>query len=269
MSQVPWTLPTLTPPVATPPVATPIVQVVQAPVAVPVAVIAKPAPVPEPATAAPAPVTVALTPTPLITAALLAACGVKDAAGWAPVLAAACGRHGIDKPLRVAGFLANTAHETSGFTNLVENLNYSAAALLATWPAHFNATQAQEYGRTADHAADQRHIADGAYDGRMGNAVGSDDGWVFRGHGLLQTTGRANFTALSKVCGKPVMDMPAWLETKDGAAESAAFFWASSGCNGPADRADIATVRHIINGGAIGLDDVAARFTRLRQLLHC
>lgn len=216
----------------------------------------------------PAPVIPPADPNPVVTATLLKAMGTAEPEAWAPILNAACKRHGITTGLRAAAWLANILNETGGLRVLRESLNYSADALLKQWPSHFNSTQAQLYGRTALHPANEQMIAEMAYGGRGGNGPpGSGDGWFYRGGGGMQTTFYDNYLALAKVCGKDVREMPAWVQTKEGAAESAAFFWESAKCNVPADRGDITTVRRIVNGGSIGLPNVIVLYNKLVGLM--
>ena len=202
----------------------------------------------------------------MITAKLLHGLGWSTPVEWAAVLGDACARHDINTSKRVALFLANTGHETSGGRRLRESLNYTPAALVAQWPKYFSPEYAEELGRTVNRAADQKAIAEAAYGGRMGN-VNLGDGWRFIGRGLMQTTGRNNYERLAQTLGMLVDDLPGWIETKEGAAESAAFFWSANGCNELADIGAVTKCRVRINGGKIGLKDVLDRYARALRLL--
>ena len=92
-------------------------------------------------------------------------CGATSisAEAWAPPIQAACDRFQINTPLRQAAFLAQIGHESAGLTALVENLNYGAAGLMATWPTHFDAPEANQYARQPE------AIANYVYAGRNGN----------------------------------------------------------------------------------------------------
>lgn len=202
---------------------------------------------------------------------LLAKLGVRAPTAWGVPLLAASAAHEINSPLRLAAFLSNVLYETTNLSTLVENLNYSAAALVATWPSRYSAADAERIGRTAQHPADQHAIAERSYGGRLGNGPeGSGDGYLFRGSGGLMTTGRTNYAAFGKTIGwiRPVEELPAYLATPSGAVESAAAFFQASGCNSVADRGDIATVRRIIQGGNLGLADVHARYPVILAALH-
>ncbi len=195
----------------------------------------------------------------MITPGVLQRCGWIDPEAWAPILSAACEKNAINTPTRAAMFLANVGHESNGGRALVEGLNYTPEALLKQWPKHFTTETAQQYGRTAEHAADQRAIANAAYGGRMGNNL-PGDGWQWRGRGLLQVTGRANYSRVAVMLGMPMDRLADALETREGAANSAAAWWRLAGCNPLADAGKVAVVRAVVNGGAIGLEDVAARY---------
>ena len=206
----------------------------------------------------------------LITARLLVRLGVREPDAWVTPLAAACAANQITTPLRLAAFLANVLHETGNLSALVENLDYSAHSLTTQWPLHFTAASANRLGRTPAHPADQRGIAEAAYGGRMGNGPpGSSDGWTFRGAGPLMLTGRSGFQTFARKIGwtRPLEELPAYVATKDGAADSAGTYWRVNGCNTPADRGDIDAVRHIINGGSIGLDKVTAIYAAAKHAL--
>lgn len=202
----------------------------------------------------------------MITAKLLHGLGWATPVEWAAVLGDACARHGINTSKRVALFLANTGHESNGGRALRENLNYAPAALVAQWPNYFPPEYAEEVGRTANHLADQKAIAEAAYGGRMGN-VNLGDGWRFVGRGLMQTTGRNNYERLAQTLGMLIDDLPGWIETKEGAAESAAFFWSANGCNELADLGAVTKCRLRINGGKNGLKDVLDRYAKALRLL--
>lgn len=224
---------------------------------------ATPAGTPTPGLSAVAPVTVApvlaRTPMPglILTPALLGRLGARDPDLWAPLLGQSCARHAITTPRRMAAFLANVLVESGRFGSLVESLNYAPDSLLRQWPSRFTPAIAQALGRTAAHPADQRGIAEAAYGGRYGNGPpGSGDGWLYRGRGLIQLTFKANYERFAKSIQVPLATLPGLLETRAGAAESAAAFWEQAGCNPVADRGDITQVRALVNGGSIGLDEV-------------
>ena len=167
-----------------------------------------------------------------------------------PALAAAMEEFGIDTPQRIAMFLAQCAHESAYFGTTRENLNYSADGLKKIFPKYFRDRDAQEYHRQP------QKIANVVYSGRMGNGdEASGDGWRFCGRGYIQLTGRSNYTACAHALNVDIINHPEYLESPEGAARSAAWFWQKNGLNKFADDGDIKGATKRINGGFIGLED--------------
>jgi len=156
-----------------------------------------------------------------------------------------------DNPRRVAGFLAQIAHESGGFTAVKENLNYSAKGLMGTFKKYFpNEELAKQYERKPE------MIANKVYANRMNNGPEeSGDGYRFCGRGLIQLTGRANYTKFANDLGMSIEDTVAYLETPNGAVASAGWFWDNNNLNQYCDRDDFITLTKRINGGTIGLAD--------------
>ena len=157
----------------------------------------------------------------------------------------------INTPQRVAAFIAQCAHESGNFVFLKENLNYRAESLMRTWPRHFPTMEiANQYARQPE------RIANRAYANRMGNGPEeSGDGARYMGRGLIQLTGRNNYEAFAESIETPVEEIPAYLETFEGAVQSACWFWETNNLNRFADVGDILTMTKRINGGTIGLED--------------
>jgi len=177
------------------------------------------------------------------------------ARAWLDPITAACAVFGIGTPQRLAAFLAQVGHESACLSAVVENLNYSAAGLLATWPTRFDRAAAASYARQPE------HIANKVYANRMGNGnEASGDGWRYRGRGLIQLTGRDNYRAVtaglrSLPCGDRFPDFelaPELLELPEWAAMSAAWYWHQRGLNELADAGDIDAITRRINGGMTG-----------------
>jgi putative chitinase len=184
------------------------------------------------------------------------------ASEWMLPLNTAMARFEIDTPERRAGFLSQVAHESALLTALVENLNYSADALVRIFPHHFDPPRAQAYQRNP------QKIANRIYADRMGNGdEASGDGYRFRGRGLIQITGRDNYKACGAGLGKPLLDSPEILATPEAAALSAAWFWSSHGLNELADRKDVAAMTKRINGGTLGLEERTKLFTQATDVL--
>ena len=157
----------------------------------------------------------------------------------------------FDNPNRVAGFLAQIAHESGGFTAVKENLNYSAKGLMGTFKKYFpTEALAKQYERKPE------MIANKVYANRMNNGPEeSGDGYRFCGRGLIQLTGRANYTKFATDLGMSIEDTVAYLETPNGAVASAGWFWDNNNLNQYCDRNDFVTLTKRINGGTIGLAD--------------
>lgn len=173
---------------------------------------------------------------------------------WESAINAACERFEINSPDRQAAFLSQIGVESAGLTALIENLNYSEQALLTIWPDHFTPAQAAEFGRTVTHPANQEAIADLAYGGRMGNSQ-PGDGWAYRGRGLIQLTGRANYRAAGLALDLPLEAEPDRAALPNEAALTAAWYWDQHGCNAMADNRLIVAITQAINGGLNGLPE--------------
>lgn len=173
-------------------------------------------------------------------------------------------KYGVNTPMRLAHFLAQTAHESGGFRLIEENLNYSADSLNKVFPKYFKnaGRDANEYNRQPE------KIANVVYASRMGNGdTASGDGFKFRGRGLIQLTGRSNYTNFAKDNGIDVEEAVAYLTTPQGAVESAAWFWNKNGLNALADKDDVTAVTKRINGGTIGLDDRKKHTEEFKDIL--
>lgn len=194
-----------------------------------------------------------------VTIGLLEALGIRHALAvqWLPHISQAAHRYQIDaNPRRMAAWLATIAHESARLTRVVENLNYSAQGLAQTWPSRYADMTGQPNATAIRIARKPEQIANITYAGRMGNGTaGSGDGWRYRGRGLIQITGRANYEATAAAIGEDFVSQPEQLEHPHYAALSAAEWWHRHGCNRLADTGDMAAVTRRVNGGLTGLDD--------------
>ncbi len=154
-------------------------------------------------------------------------------------------------------FIAQCGHESSGFAKLVESLNYTPSALLATFGRRISSYQASMLGRTVEHPAQLEAIANLVYGGRNGNK-GAGGGWRYRGRGLIQITGLENYQTCGTALKLDLLGQPELLAQDLYAARSAAWFYVSRGCLGIAR--DIEHVTLIINGGKNGIADRQRRF---------
>lgn len=184
-----------------------------------------------------------------ITAEEIAEAGLATydvAVRWDTALNNAMAKYEINRPRRQAAFLATCSHESGGFKRLEENLNYSVSGLRQTFPKYFDEAVAQLYARNP------QKIANRAYAHRMGNGdEKSGDGWKYRGRGLIQLTGKANYRAYNE----HAVDDPAMLVDPLFAADSAGWFWKQNGCNALADSENLVGLRRRVNGGSIGLQE--------------
>jgi putative chitinase len=168
-----------------------------------------------------------------------------------------------DSPRRVAHFLAQILHESQALTVEYENLSYSAERLVKVWPGRFRPRGPLD---PAGYARNPRKLANLVYGGRMGNA-GPDDGYLYRGRGMLQLTGKASYqraTALirDKLAHAPAphpASLPDFVARPDAVLdpqwclEVAAATWCDKGCNEIADGDDLDELTRRINGADNGL----------------
>jgi putative chitinase len=183
---------------------------------------------------------------------------------WCDALNQLLPDYGIDTPKRVAAFLAQCAHESGNFVFLKENLNYRAASLRKIFAKYFPTDALAEQYASLPNKAEA--IANRIYANRMGNGdEASGDGYRYCGRGLIQLTGKSNYSNFADSIETPVEQVPAYLETFEGAVQGACWFWETNNLNQYADANDILTMTKRINGGTIGLAD---RTNHYQHALH-
>ena len=193
----------------------------------------------------------------------------KEIPGWCAALNEMLPKYEITTDRRIAGFVSQTAHESGEYRLLEEDLRYKEATLLRVFPRYFGPGKqnAAEYAgkpeKIANYVYMDKHRSAG---GALGN-VNEGDGWLFRGKGLKQVTGRANHAAFGKTIGLTAEEAAEYLLTKKGALESALWFWGSRNLNAVADTGDVVKLTKIINGGDIGLADRQARYAKAMAVL--
>ena len=196
----------------------------------------------------------------MITVPRLIAAGIAptQAKVFAGPLAAACKQYEINTPVRIAAFLAQTAHESAGFSKLEEDLYYRAPERVrqifpVTVPTMRDAATLIRNGQK---------LANRVYAGKNGNGdEASGDGWKYRGRGLLQLSGRANYAAATRSPARDYEAHPEAVAEPVDACLTSAWFWASTRCNDLADNSDIDGVTRRVNGPAMaGADDRRNRF---------
>ena len=182
---------------------------------------------------------------------------------WAEPLTEVFHRYEINTPARQAAFIGQCAHESMNFTKLEENLSYSAEGLMKTWPSRFPTMEvAKPYHRNPE------KIANRVYGGRMGNGTEeTGDGWLYHGRGLIQLTGKDNYTLASDALGMDFVHSPDYILVPKYAALTAGWYWNKRQLNKEADAKDYTAMTKKINGGTIGLDDRIAHIQHAQEAL--
>jgi putative chitinase len=183
---------------------------------------------------------------------------------WYDALSQLLPDYEINTPQRIAAFIAQCSHESAGFTALKENLNYRAPTLRKLFSKYFPTDElANQY---ASKPNKQEAIANRIYANRMGNGPEeSGDGFRYCGRGLIQLTGKDNYTWFAASLHISPDEASEYLQTFEGAAQSACWFWETNNLNRFADVGDIKGLTKAINGGYIGLDD---RIQHYQHALH-
>lgn len=176
-----------------------------------------------------------------------------------------CEQYEINTPLRLAAFLAQVGHESGYFKFVAENLNYSQPSLRAVFPKYFPTD-----ALAADYARKPEKIANRVYASRMGNGdEASGDGFKFKGRGLIQITGKNNYTAFAAIKNIPLDEAVTYLQSTTGAVESAAWYWDSNKLNPLADGGDMIAITKKINGGTNGLEERQKLYAKAKAALNC
>jgi putative chitinase len=195
----------------------------------------------------------------------------KDPKAWYDAAIPMFEEYEINTPNRIAGFMAQTSHESLDFTRLTENLNYSEKALNSVFGRYFGKGKNKRDAK--DYARNQEKIANYVYQdefrskrGALGN-TNPGDGWLFRGRGIKQLTGRNNYAAFGKSVGMSAEEAAGYVATEKGAMESACWFWKKNKLQKWADKGDNKGLTKAINGGTIGLEDRNSRWDNCLAIL--
>ena len=182
---------------------------------------------------------------------------------WLPWLQKTFDRYSINNTVRQAAFLGQCMHESNNFKILQENLHYSANGLKTVWGSRFPTDEiANKYANHPD------MIANKVYANRMGNGdEESGEGWLYRGRGIIQCTGKDLYKTLSDVLNINLITDPDLLMQMPYASMSAGWFWNKKGLNALADAKDYKEMTRRINGGFNGLDDRIAKINKAMELL--
>lgn len=169
------------------------------------------------------------------------------ARAFLPHLVEAFARYDISTPRRMAAFIGQCSHESSGFTRLEENLYYTDPARVA---AMFSALREIETAKR--YLRNPKALATVAYASRNGNGgPETGDGWTYRGRGLIQLTGRGNYRKAEAGTGLPCEERPYLVAEPSWAARTSAWYWHTNGLNDAADAWRLDAVTRGINGKAM------------------
>ena len=138
----------------------------------------------------------------------------------AEALAKECTAYQCNTPRRIAGLLGQLALESNKFAVTSENLYYTTLSVLT------RVFRSRVEPNPAQYLRNPRKLANKVYSTRkeLGN-LGGEDGWNYRGSGWIQTTGRYNFTMLSKAIGIDLVNYPSYLRDKHDIMAKAALYY--------------------------------------------
>lgn len=181
---------------------------------------------------------------------ILTDCGVRAdrATSWAPVFADEVKPGTFSAgPSELDDFLGQILHESAMLSRLEENLNYlSAARICAVWPTRFKDISDAEV-----FVANPRGLANRVYGGRMGNHA-PNDGWRYRGRGLIMCTGWLNYDSVGRRLGLDLIADPELLATPAVALRASIAWWEG---NIPDNvMGNVRRVTQRVNGGTVGLE---------------
>lgn len=168
----------------------------------------------------------------------------------------------LDNANRLYFFLAQIGHESAGLSVTEENLNYRADRLCAVWPKRFPTLDA-----AAPYANNPQALANKVYGGRMGN-VDANDGWTYRGRGLIQITGRDNYRLVAGYAQLDLENDPDLAADPNHALTVACGYWRMNKLNDYCDADDFIGLSEKINNGSTGLDDRQAWLAKVRQVME-
>jgi putative chitinase len=184
-----------------------------------------------------------------------------DVIQWTVLLNTYLPKFGVDTPEEIARFIAQCGHESNDFSVRSENLNYSTQGLLKTFRKYFDESTAPAYARRPE------KIANRVYANRMSNGnEASGDGWKFRGRGIIQLTGKANYRTCSEDLfqDERLLANPETVAEPNMALQSALWFWNKNKLNAISD---MVLLTRRINGGQHGLADRQSRYSHSIKIL--
>jgi predicted chitinase len=196
---------------------------------------------------------------PALTAAFKSCAPRVNADLWVPLLASAFGAHGLQTSKRMAAAIGQFLVEAgSGFQEVVENLHYTTAARIhQVFPNEFPTVASAE-----PYVNNPMALANRAYAHKGGNGdEASGDGFRFCGRGLIQLTGRNEYSQFGATIGKSAEDAAAECATSAGAAMSGCWYLSAKGCLPLADAWAISKITRIVNGAAMLGNDQRIAFS--------
>lgn len=179
----------------------------------------------------------------------------------------------INTLLRKQHFIAQIGHESGGLRWVEESLNYRVSALLSKYSDRITVQEAQMYGRNDEtgQPANQEMIGNIIYGGNFGRKnlgnIEPGDGFRFKGRGLIQLTGRDNYSRYARDRKMSPEKAIEHLKTIEGAVDSAFWFWQSRKINDFADKDDILGVTRRVNGGVNGIDHRKALLEAAKNII--
>lgn len=201
----------------------------------------------------------------------------KDAAGisqpmaerWYEPFTKAFEQYFVYTPLRMAHIIAQVGHESGGFARLEESLAYrSVDRLIAVFGSRNGLTRDMAFKMLGDPVKIANHVYGGEWGRRNLGNTQPNDGWFFRGGGLIQLTGRANYTKASEALGIDIVNLPDLVRKDTGIAAQVAMWWLwDNGLQSYFDADDVRGATRRINGGLNGLTDRINRLERAKRVL--
>lgn len=167
-----------------------------------------------------------------------------------------------DKPIRLAAFMAQGAHESGELRELVENMFYSRPQrLMQVWPTRFKTVEfATQYIKNPE------KLGNFVYANRMGNGKPeTGDGFRYRGRGWFNGTGKEFYQKMTNISGHDFISNPDDLADPHFAVFSACEEWKALGLNSLADADDFKQITKRINGGLIGLPSRLVYYAKAKR----
>ena len=200
--------------------------------------------------------------TPLQLKKVFPAC--HDPNAWCRVFTMELPTFEITTQARIAAWVAQCGYESGSFNKLRESGSYTAVRLMAVWPKRFpTLASAKPYEYNPE------GLLNMIYANELGNGPeGSRDGLLYRGGGLIQLTGRANYREIGKALGLPLESLPKMILQPNIAARTSCYFWKLHDLNAAADQEDFAYITKKINGALEGEAARLGYYTAAKALLN-